>query len=93
MVRKSSPDSYKTISDSDSDSSDFAPSPPAKRARLSTSKPNASQSKPKSKPKAEVGDIEDLGRSIFRPHGPSYHSVKAVGEAQEALLTWFEGVR
>jgi hypothetical protein len=91
MPRKqaSSPESYKTVSDSDG--SDFAPSPPAKRAKI------ASRRIVTTKTKVAVGgnvpDIEDAGSYIVRPHEMAYHSTSEVVKLQRELLEWFESTR
>jgi hypothetical protein len=91
MARKSSPDSYHTVSDSEA--SDFVPSPPAKRARLSTARSIKTGQKRKPAAGSSIPDIEDAHASIHRPHGSDYHSVGDVIAVQGELLSWFEGVR
>ena len=92
--RAASPESYKTISDSES--SEYASPPPVKKARTSITKSvKRSTIKVQSKigNRIDLTDIEDLGSGISRPHGPEYHSVDEVAKLQRDLLSWFEGVR
>ena len=85
MTRKSSP-AYHTVSDSDA--SDFIPSPPAKRAKVSTR-----PSKPGQKRKPVSSSLPDIEDAVPRPHGSAYHSVGDIASHQASLLSWFEHVR
>lgn len=81
MPRNNSPDAYQTVSDE----SDFAPSPPAKRTKSSSTKPG------RKRQPAAIPDIEDA--NIPRAHGADYHSVDQIIANQTELLRWFEHVR
>jgi hypothetical protein len=105
MPRATRPASVYTVSSSDSE--DYAPSdspPPAKKRRVSsksapvgkrTAKTAGTVTGSRAKGKTgEVADIEDVDVvCIRRPHGEGYHATDKVEGVQEALLSWFEGVR
>lgn len=84
--------SYHTVSDSEP--SDFEPSPPpAKRARTVKSKIKTVIKTKIIESKGDLADIEDVGTFIHRSHGVEYHSISEVAKLQRELLNWFEGVR
>lgn len=101
MARQSSPGSVYSVSSDEV--SDYAPessqsksNKPAKRPRLSGPRKtikSGTGSDRKPGVKTESDDIEDVGNSIHRPHGISYHDIDNIAEMQQDLLDWFEVVR